>query len=592
VLGIDKRLIVSSTSKWIFIGIAAGIVSLALSVVLYSVLGAVIDGAVDGENILRDWLPWLAALLAGKALLGWLFRLAQFRASAETKITIRDLVYRQALRLGPALLDKRRTGELVNTAVDGMNYLEMFYGVYVIQFAIGMATPILLCVYVAIIDWVVGLALIVAIPLTPVFLGLMSRNFRGVSERFAEANNRLSARFLDSLQGMTTLKLFNQGSVRGAEMHRENERQRVETMQLLAVNQTMIAFVDFGFALGTTLVLTIVGLLRLNGGYVSPGEVVALVLISAEFSKPLSLIGEFFFAGAIGREIANKILAFLDIEPSVREPGVNETSASESGNSIRPGALVMPSVNLRHVSYQYPNADKPAVSDFSMYIDPGETVALIGHSGSGKTTVTNLILRTLQADSGAITLGNHAVDAVSIDWVREQIALVPQDPYLFYGTIAENLRVARADATCDELVAAARAANIHDFIADAPNGFDTMVGERGLALSGGQVQRVAIARALLKDAPIVILDEPTSQIDMETESLVQQALARLTASKTVLMVAHRLSTVERADRIIVMADGRQVESGSPGELLAAGGAYARMVNVHDSRVPADPERRS
>ncbi len=581
-LGIDKRLIVESTRKWLFIGIGAGVVSLALSVVLYSVLGSVIDGAIDGENRLLGWLPWLIALLAGKALLGWLFRLAQFRASAETKISIRDLVYKQALKLGPALLDKRRTGELVNTAVDGMNYLEMFYGVYLIQFAIGMATPILLCVYVALIDWVVGLALIVAIPLTPVFLGLMSKNFRGVSDRFAEANNRLSARFLDSLQGMTTLKMFNQGRSRGEEMHRENEHQRVETMRLLAVNQTMIAFVDFGFALGTTLVLTIVGLLRLNAGYVTPGEVVALVLISAEFSKPLSLIGEFFFAGAIGREIANKILAFLDIKPSVRE----------SGKAIAPRALESASVSLEQVCYQYPDSDKPAVIDFSMRIDPGETVALIGHSGSGKTTVTNLIMRMLQADSGTIRLGNHAFDDVPVDWVRSQIALVPQDPYLFYGTIAENLRVAKADATEQELIAATRAANIYDFIAQSPKGFDTLVGERGLALSGGQVQRVAIARALLKNAPIVILDEPTSQIDMETEGLVQEALAQLMERKTVLMIAHRLSTVERADRIIVMADGRLIESGSPAELLAAGGTYARMVNTQGRRDPADSRPRS
>jgi len=577
VLGIDKRLIVSSTKKWIFIGITAGIVGLALSVVLYTVLGATIDGAIDGVNKLRDWLPWLVALLAGKALLGWLFRLAQFRASAETKITIRDIVYRQALRLGPALFDKRRTGELVNTAVDGMNYLEMFYGVYLIQFAIGMLTPILLCVYVAVIDWVVGLALIVAIPLTPVFLGMMSRNFRGVSDRFAEANNRLSARFLDSLQGMTTLKMFNQGNSRGQEMHRENERQRVETMRLLAVNQTMIAFVDFGFALGTTLVLTVVGLLRLHGGHLTPGAVVALVLISAEFSKPLSLIGEFFFAGAIGREIANKILAFLDIKPDVREPEHPAT----------PGTLATPAISLEHVSYQYPGADKPAVVNFSMRIEPEETVALIGHSGSGKTTVSNLILRTLQASSGTLTLGGHAYDEVAIDWVRNQIALVPQDPYLFYGTIAENLRVAKSDATMEELIAAARAANIYDFIEEAPNGFDTMVGERGLALSGGQVQRVAIARALLKDVPIVVLDEPTSQIDMETEGLVHQALAKLMDRKTVLLIAHRLSTVEQADRIIVMAEGRQVESGPPDELLAAGGVYARMVHTHGIHQPVD-----
>jgi len=568
-------LIVKSTSRWIFIGIGAGIVGLALSVVLYTVLGAVIDGALEGENRLAGWLAWVALLLVAKALLGWLFRLAQFRASSETKITIRDLVYRQALRLGPALLDKRRTGELVNTAVDGMNYLEMFYGVYLIQFVIGMATPVLLCIYVALIDWVTGLALIVAIPLTPVFLKMMSGNFTGVSRRFAESNNRLSARFLDSLQGMTTLKMFNQGRRRGEEMSRENEIQRTETMRLLAVNQTMIAFVDFGFALGTTLVLTVVGLIRLDGGFLTPGQVVALVLVSAEFSKPLSLIGEFFFAGAIGREITNKILAFLDLTPSVEE----------SPGAVAPGPVATPTLQLENVSFQYENSASPAVTGFSMRVDTGETVALIGHSGSGKTTVTNLILRVLQPDSGRITLGGHAYDAVPVDWVREQIALVPQDPYLFYGTIADNLRVGRADATEAELVAAARAANIYDFIAAAPLGFDTRVGERGLSLSGGQVQRIAIARALLKDAPVVLLDEPTSQIDMESERLVREALDQLMRNKTVIMVAHRLSTVEHADRIIVMAHGRMVESGRPDELLAAGGTYARMIAAQHGELP-------
>jgi ABC-type multidrug transport system fused ATPase/permease subunit len=481
--------------------------------------------------------------------------------------------------MGPAVLDRKRTGELVNTAVDGMEWIELFYGVYFVQFVVGMATPVLLCVYIGLVDWVVGVSLVIAIPLTPVFLGALAGRFRKVSERYAEVNNQQSAQFLDALQGMTTLKMFNLGARRGQEMERANEEQRAITMRLLFVNQMTILLVDFGFALGTTLVLTIVALLRMQAGFLSAGEVVTLILASAEFARPLSLIGEFFFAGAIGREMAKKILSFLSEQPNVAEPEGVTAPASRGTGALR----------LRDLVFHYPGADRPAVDHFSLDIKPGETVALIGHSGSGKTTVANLILRTLAPTSGTIEVDGQPVDQVPLDWVRSQVALVAQDPYLYYGTIADNLRVAKPDATEAELIEAARAANIYDFIQASPQGFDTLVGERGLSLSGGQVQRLAVARALLKNAPIIVLDEPTSQIDLETESVIHEALARLTAQRTVLLIAHRLKTVQAADRIVVMAHGRTIEQGNHQELVARGGVYARMVGatrVMENRVAA------
>ncbi|MBW7929836.1 MAG: ABC transporter ATP-binding protein [Gammaproteobacteria bacterium] len=569
ILGIDKRLIVKSTSRWIVAGIGVGILGLAFSLALYWQLGVLIDGLRHGENLLPALAPLLAFLLAGKFLLGWLYRSSQYKASSLTKLAIRDKIYQHALRLGPAVLDKKRTGELVNIAVDGMDWIEIFYGIYFVQFVIGIITPVLLCIFIGWVDWVVGLALIVSIPLVPLFLGMISKQFRSVSERYAEVNNEQSAQFLDSIQGMATLKMFNLGKVRGAQMHAANEKQRKETMKLLLVNQSMLLFVDFGFALGTTAVLTIVSLLRLDAGALSPGAVVALVLASAEFATPLTLIGAFFFAGAIGREFARKIVGFLSEEPGVRDP--------EAADS-RP-LLANPALSLRDVVFSYANAGRPAVNGCTLDIRPGETVALVGHSGSGKTTVTNLVLRTLAPDSGTLALDDVPMDQVPADWVRAHLALVPQDPYLFYGSIADNLRVARAEASEADLVAACKAANIYDHIASLPQGFDTLVGERGLSLSGGQVQRLAIARALLKDAPIIILDEPTSQIDLETETVIHEALDKLTKNKTVLLIAHRLSTVEKADRIIVMGEGRVLESGSHAELLAAGGVYARMVGT-------------
>jgi ABC-type multidrug transport system fused ATPase/permease subunit len=569
VLGIDKRLIVKSTSRWLTVGIAVGVLGLLASLTLYWFIGRAIDAMLSGWSLLGIWLPWIIALLAAKLLAGWLYRTAQHKASSLTKLTLRDMIYAHALRLGPAVLDRKRTGELVNISVDGMDWIEMFYGVYFVQFVIGMATPLLLCLFIGLTDWVVGLALLVSVPLTPLFLGMMGRNFRKASERFAKVNAEQSARFLDSIQGMTTLKMFNLGKVRGAEMHAASEEQRRETMRLLLVNQMMILFVDFGFALGTTLVLTVTALLRLDAGALTPGAVVALILASAEFAKPLTLVGQFFFAGAIGRAYAKKIVAFLGERPGVEDPA----------GVTAPPRDARPALSLQDLVFQYAGAAQPAVEGCTLAIAPGETVALVGASGSGKTTLTNLILRTLPPSAGAIRLGGHSAAEVPADWVREHLALVPQDPYLFYGSIAENLRVARPGATEAELVAACRAANIHDQIAALPAGYDTRVGERGLSLSGGQVQRLAIARALLKDSPIVLLDEPTSQIDLETEAVIQDALDHLTRDKSVLLIAHRLSTVKNADRIVVLGHGKVLESGSHAELLARGGAYAGMVAI-------------
>ncbi|MCC5795319.1 MAG: ABC transporter ATP-binding protein [Chromatiales bacterium] len=568
-LGIDRSLMVRSTSRWIIVGIAAGVLALLVSVMLYWQIGKVIDGMLAGENLLLALAPLLAGLLAVRFLLGWLYRSAQYRASALTKLALRDKVYQHSLRMGPAVLDRKRTGELVNVAVDGMDWIELFYGVYFVQFVVGMATPVLLCIFIGVIDWVVGLALVVSIPLTPLFLGMMASRFRKTSQRYAEVNSEQSAQFLDSIQGMPTLKMFNLGKHRGEEIHEATETQRKETMRLLLINQIMILFVDFGFALGTTVVLTVTALLRFEAGALTPGEVVALILVSAEFAKPLTLIGQFFFAGAVGREFSKKVIAFLGEQPLVQDPP----------GAAMPPAQPRPTLAFSDVSFTFPGAARPAVDHFSLSVAPGETVALVGQSGSGKTTVTNLLLRALAPQSGCISLDGQPVDEAPSDWVRQHLALVPQDPYLFHGTIAENLRVARPDASDADLESACAAANILDHIRALPDGLQTVVGERGLSLSGGQVQRIAIARALLKDAPVVVLDEPTSQIDLETEKVIHEALERLTRNKSVLLIAHRLSTVEKADRIVVMGEGRVLEQGSHAELLSQGGVYAHMVGT-------------
>jgi len=569
-IGVDDRLVTPGTMKWVRLGLIAGLATIPTTIVLYYLLGLAVDAAWDDMNLLRDWLPWIAALVLLKAVLAWLFRTGQFRASSEAKLNVRDQIYKQVVKLGPGLLGKRRTGEVANTATEGVEYLDYYFGVYFVQIWVAIAIPIFLCTAIFWVDWVVGLWMLAGVPLTPLFVGSSARGFRKISAANEEVKNRNSANYLDSIQGMSTLKMFNQDVRRGQEMEADNEKQRQTTMKLLLVAQSQFVLLELGFALFSTAVAMGVSLYRYSHGMMTPGEVVAVVLMSLEFSRTLLMIGEFFFAGALGREVAGKIVQFLDEEAPVISQTEGVAPASDGG------AIA---IEFKDVSFTFPGADAPSISKLSFALQPNETVALIGKSGSGKTTVTNLMLRTLDPQQGQILYDNTPEEQLSLEWIRSQIALVPQDPFLFFGTIADNLRVAKEDATDEELLGALESAELLDFVKGSPAGLNTMVGDQGTALSGGQAQRLAIARALLKDAPVVVLDEPTSQIDVETENLLNRALARVTQNKTVLLIAHRLSTIEQADRILVLDEGELKEAGTRQELLDAGGLYARMIST-------------
>jgi len=585
-LGVDDRLITPDTMKWVKVGLIAGLATVPTTILLYYVLGLAVDSAflaspladhytgkpitlVDAGNLVVDWFPALLGLVLLKAGLAWLFRTGQFRASSEAKLNVRDQIYKQVVRLGPGILGKRRTGEIANQATEGVEYLDYYFSVYFVQIWIAIAIPFFLCAAIFAIDWVVGLWMLAGVPLTPLFVGSSARGFRRISATNEDVKNRNSAQYLDSIQGMSTLKMFNEAIRRGRKMEDDNEEQRQVTMKLLLVAQSQFVFLELGFALFSTAVAMGVSLYRFTNGFMTPGEVVAVVLLSLEFSRTLLLIGEFFFAGALGREVAASVIRFLDEKAPVRSSETAHPGQKTSGNAVR--------IDMEDVTFTYPGTEEPAIRNMNLTLMPNETVALIGKSGSGKTTVTNLLLRTLDPDSGVIRYDGTAEQDLTLEWIREQIALVPQDPFLFFGTIADNLRMAREKATDDELMAALAAAELKDFVDASPDGLNTKVGDQGMALSGGQAQRLAIARALLKDAPIVILDEPTSQIDVETEALLNRALERLCASKTVLLIAHRLSTIEQADRIVVMDHGAVVENGTRETLLARGGIYASMI---------------
>jgi ABC-type multidrug transport system fused ATPase/permease subunit len=312
-----------------------------------------------------------------------------------------------------------------------------------------------------------------------------------------------------------------------------------------------------------------------------------VLVITPEFFLPLRQLAIRYHVGAAGKAAADRIFAILDTPgqggslrgtPSVASVHAVTTRAWEP-------ALLQPRTRLDirfdRVSFAYDNGQRPALREFSLHIPQGQRVALVGATGAGKSTVANLLLRFIEPDSGSITVGEAPLTEIDPAVWRSQVAWVPQQPHLFYGTIADNIRLAKPTATQNEVRAAATAAHAHEFIEKMPQGYDTPIGEQGARLSGGQQQRLALARAFLKDAPFLILDEATSHLDAESEALLQAVLDRLLVGRTVLIIAHRLKLVYTADRVAVIRQGRVVETGTHTALMAETGAYWQLVASYE-----------
>ncbi len=372
--------------------------------------------------------------------------------------------------------------------------------------------------------------------------------------------------FLDAVQGLPTLKAFGQSKAYGAMLGAKAKALSDATFWVLALNVLTRGFTDLGTAVGAAAALAY-GAWRVQHGEMSLEALLIVLMAGTEIFRPLRDLRTVLHAGMNGQSAANGINALLDTP--VTAPGVPAHPESLAG--------VRPEITFDNVSFAYPGGRRPAHTGLSFTIAAGERVGVVGPSGSGKSSIVRLLLRLHDPQAGAIRIGGHDLRALDPEAVRGMIAVVSQDTWLFHGTVEENLRLGRPDATESDLVSAARAANAHEFILGLPDGYQTAIGERGSQLSGGQRQRLAIARALLRDAPILVLDEALSSVDAENEAVIQQALDRLMTGRTTLILAHRLSSVIGADRILVLEDGAVVQSGSHAVLIAQEGPYQRLM---------------
>jgi ATP-binding cassette subfamily C protein CydD len=554
--------------------VACGVLAGAVVVAQAALLSRVVDQAFLGRAPLASLAPWLAALVAlaaARAGLLWLQEDLAQSTSGRVRLEVRDRLVRRVLALGPRYATGERAGELANTLAGGVEALDAYVAQYLPQAALAALVPGVVLATVLWADPLSALVLALTYPLVPLFMWLIGSAAEARTRRQWQLVSRLAARFQDALAGLATLKAFGRVEDELRVIERVNERHRAATMEVLRLAFVSALVLEALATLGTAVVAVEVGL-RLLYARLAFGEALFVLVLAPEFYRPLRALGAAFHAGMAGREAALRMAEIHEAGGPLAAPGLPDAIRRGPGPRGAP-----PRVCFDSVAFCYEPGRGRALDGFTLEIPSGETLALVGPTGAGKTTAAQLLLRFLEPTAGRIVVdGAPLAERTPEEW-RRHVAWVPQQPRLFHASLRDNLLLARAEASAAELDRALSLAGLEALVRDLPRGLDTPVGEGGERLSGGEAQRVAVARAFLKDAPLLVLDEPTAQLDLATEALVLGAVQRLRQGRTVLLVAHRLTTVAAAERVAVLSGGRLVEQGSPGALARSGAVYPRLL---------------
>lgn len=481
-------------------------------------------------------------------------------------IDIRGEVFRKLQRLSMSFYDKNKTGTIMSYVTNDVNALQgamVDNTIELVTESIILIGSICAMTY---LDWKLTLFTILTFPVVLYFMNFFGKKIRRSGGMIQEAAADITSVLQEAVSSARIVKSFVREQYEIDRFERENEANLKANLKNAKYMATLTPTIEFVAALGVTMILWFGGH-NVIDGETTAGSLVAFLAYAVNISNPVKRITR--VTGNIQRALAaaQRVIDVLDLPEEVQN---------------LPDAKALPAVTgsvcFEHVTFSYNEGDE-ILHDLSFAVKPGQAIGLVGPSGAGKSTIASLLPRFYDCDAGAIRIDGTDIKHVTLDSLRQQVGIVPQETILFNGTVYDNILYGRLDATKDEIEAAAKAANAHDFIMELPEGYNTMLGDRGVNISGGQRQRIAIARAILKDPRILVLDEATSALDTESERLVQEALNRLMVGRTSIIIAHRLSTIKNADRILVLDKGKLAEDGTHDELMEKNGLYAHLYQI-------------
>jgi thiol reductant ABC exporter CydD subunit len=503
-------------------------------------------GGASFDDLSRD-LVLLLLLFAARGVLAWTFELAGRRGAIDVLSQLRIELVERRLHEDPEALDGAESGEIAGVAVHGIEPLEAYFGRFLPQVLLAIIVPPAVLLWIVPIDVTSALVMLLTLPLVPLFMVLIGRYTERRTRARAQALALLASHFLDVVRGLPTLRAYNRGRAQIASIADAGERYRSTTMKTLRVAFLSGAILELAATLGIALVAVTVGV-RLAEGGIGFEAGLTVLLLAPELYLPLRTLAAQYHASADGVAVAERLLELTEgAEPELPRPAAPVSVADGSG------------VRLEDVSYAYPAREGLVLDGVDLELRPGETVALVGPSGSGKSTVASIVLGLAHPLGGRVLVdGRERGDEDLAAW-RRQVAWVPQRATIFTGTVAENIRLADASASDERVRKAARQAGADGFVARLPDGYETVIGDGGRPLSAGEGQRIALARAFLRDAQLVVLDEPTANLDPVNAEAVAQAMERLFEGRTALVIAHRPELARRADRVVRLDAGRVVE---------------------------------
>lgn len=566
---IDPRLLRYARSTRLFLGavVALGLAGAGLVVGQAMLIAEIVVGAfergLDGPA-LRTPLLLLAAVALGRGLIAWLTELAAHRAGAAVKSELRGRLLERAAELGPGWLTGQRTGSLVSLATRGVDALDDYFSRYLPQLGLAVVVPVAVLARIVTEDWVSAAIIVVTLPLIPVFMILIGMATQSRMDRQWRLLSRLSGHFLDVVAGLPTLKVFGRAKAQAESIRKITDDYRRATMRTLRIAFLSSFALELLATLSVALVAVTIGM-RLVHGELDLYTGLVILILAPEAYLPLRQVGAQYHAAAEGLAAAEEIFEVL------------ETSATgPAGTAELPDGVPL-RIEIEGIAVRYEGRGEDSPGPVSLTVGPGECVALTGPSGAGKSTLLQVLLGFVTPTAGRVRVAGVDLAELSQEHWRDRIAWVPQRPHLFAGTIAENVRLARTDASDGDVAAALKDAGAWEFVSALPNGAQTPLGEGGVGLSAGQRQRLALARAFLADRPVLLLDEPTAALDGETEAGIVDAVRRLSVGRTVLLVVHRPALLAVADRVVSMAagEGPGASSGtSAGRPLPRRGASA------------------